>query len=439
MRYFRALCRIIVGVVFIISGYFKAADPIGTELKIKEYLNVFHIGFLKAAALPLGLILCAVEFLIGVCILKGLRMNLFTKLALGLISLFTIVTFLNFTILPVSDCGCFGDIIKLTNFETFLKNILLLPIILFLFFQRFKCKRIATRKWENIYIIVYLIFILGISSFSLTIYPLLDFGTYKPGTDIAAQSNSGEYNEEYPSDINSPYSALFVYEKNGTRLKFDLNNLPDSTWRYIETETIENKNSTEQIANMSYQNFSLKNSVNEYVTDDIIHSEKPIFIVSLYKASTIGKSRVKKIVKLMRRANSLGADFYIVSGETPEETASLFGLQPKEEQETAKPDLSDVEILYTDYKTAISLNRINGGLIYINEGVIVQKWGKNPYPYKSLKNIISTDSKVITAMAIIGRNLFMEISVIVIFFMITIVRFISKRLYIKSLFKKSEV
>lgn len=190
---------------------------------------------------------------------------------------------------------------------------------------------------------------------------------------------------------------------------------------------------------MSYQNFSLKNSVNEYVTDDIIHSEKPIFIVSLYKASTIGKSRVKKIVKLMRRANSLGADFYIVSGETPEETASLFGLQPKEEQETAKPDLSDVEILYTDYKTAISLNRINGGLIYINEGVIVQKWGKNPYPYKSLKNIISTDSKVITAMAIIGRNLFMEISVIVIFFMITIVRFISKRLYIKSLFKKSEV
>src|SRR5574344_1104691 len=131
MRYLRALCRIIIGVVLIISGYFKAVDPIGTELKIKEYLNVFHIGFLKATALPLGILLCAIEFLVGVCILKGLRMKLFTKIALGLILFFSIVTLLNYTVLPVSDCGCFGDIIKLTAFETFLKNIILLPLIFF--------------------------------------------------------------------------------------------------------------------------------------------------------------------------------------------------------------------------------------------------------------------------------------------------------------------
>jgi hypothetical protein len=136
----------------------------------------------------------------------------------------------------------------------------------------------------------------------------------------------------------------------------------------------------------------------------------------------------------------------VVSGETPEKTEALFNQiqengrkQLKESEGESGITNVNVEILYTDYKTAISLNRINGGLIYINDGIVVQKWGKHPYPFKNIDNIISTDSKVITAMAVISRNLFMEISVIVIFFMITIVRFVSKRLYSKNSYQKPEI
>jgi hypothetical protein len=445
MRYLRALCRIIIGVVLIISGYFKAVDPIGTELKIKEYLNVFHIGFLKATALPLGILLCAIEFLVGVCILKGLRMKLFTKIALGLILFFSIVTLLNYTVLPVSDCGCFGDIIKLTAFETFLKNIILLPLIFFLFLQRGKCRPIATRKWGNIYIIAYLVFILGISIYSLTIHPLLDFGSFKPGTDLAAQSRTDDYDSDNPTTGNgSNYTSLFIYEKGGIRKEFDLNNLPDSTWTYIDTKTTENK--SDKNTNSGPPDFSLKNSSNEYITESLTHSEKPLFFVSLYNAGGISKRQVQKITRLKQRINSKGADFYVVSGETPEKTEALFNQiqengrkQLKESEGESGITNVNVEILYTDYKTAISLNRINGGLIYINDGIVVQKWGKHPYPFKNIDNIISTDSKVITAMAVISRNLFMEISVIVIFFMITIVRFVSKRLYSKNSYQKPEI
>lgn len=418
MRYLRAICRIIAGVVFIISGYFKAVDPVGTELKIREYMNAFDMGGLKFAALPLGILLCATEFLIGVCILKGIRMRLFSKIALGFISFFSLVTLLNIIVLPINDCGCFGDIIKLTNLETFIKNIVLLVLILFIFLQRSKCIPIATRKWENIYIIVYLVFILGISLYSLIFHPLLDFGQYRPGTDLAINNDESQPEEQ-------PYSAVFIYKKNGESKEFDIDHLPDSTWTYVDTRTIHNTSgSTLRQGYTARPDFQIKNAAGEYLTEKITGSGKPIFIVSLYNASAIEKNTYDNIVELSSMAKSYGADFFILSGDSPDATIR------ESSKNIPSGKIDNESILYTDYKTAISLNRINGGLVYMNSGIIVHKWGKYPYPTKKLNKIISTDYQVITAMEVIRRNLFMEISVIVIFFMITIIRFVSKRKYL---------
>ncbi len=136
MRFLRRLCSFVFGLMFVLSGFLKAIDPVGNALKISEYLDVFHLGFLDHFSRAGAILLSTAEFIVGVALLKGLRIRLFSKIALAFISLFTILTLFVFIYNPVSDCGCFGQAIHLTNGETFVKNLILLALALFVFFQR---------------------------------------------------------------------------------------------------------------------------------------------------------------------------------------------------------------------------------------------------------------------------------------------------------------
>ena len=143
MKIIRAICRFAFGILFVFSGFLKAVDPVGTSLKIKEYFGAFHIDFLDFLATPSGILLTTAEFLVGVAILKGLRIQLFSKIALGFISFFTLLTLWITIANPVSDCGCFGEAIHLSNKATFIKNLVLLAAALVIFFQRNKVIPIA--------------------------------------------------------------------------------------------------------------------------------------------------------------------------------------------------------------------------------------------------------------------------------------------------------
>ena len=125
MKIIRTLSRVIVGLTFIFSGVVKAIDPLGSAYKFHDYFLAFHIGSLNFLSLPLAIVLCTAEFISGISVLTGLRQKTGIVGVLVLLLIFTPITFLLALTNPVSDCGCFGDAVHLTNWQTFGKNIVL--------------------------------------------------------------------------------------------------------------------------------------------------------------------------------------------------------------------------------------------------------------------------------------------------------------------------
>ncbi|MEF9986533.1 MAG: DoxX family membrane protein [Bacteroidales bacterium] len=136
MHILRAISRVLIGAVFILSGFFKAIDPIGGGLKIKEYLAAFHLGFIDFMDIPFAIMLAVAEFIIGVSILKGLRMKFFAIAVFWFMLFFTMLTLYSAIYNPVKDCGCFGEAVHLTNWQTFYKNIVLILAAWILYLQR---------------------------------------------------------------------------------------------------------------------------------------------------------------------------------------------------------------------------------------------------------------------------------------------------------------
>ena len=129
MKVLIRISRLIAGTVFIFSGFVKAVDPLGSTYKFTDYFVAFHVPFLEPVALPLAIILSSFEFLIGISMLLGYRYRIASWGLLIFMSFFTILTFILALTNPVSDCGCFGDAIIMTNWQTFFKNIILRLIL----------------------------------------------------------------------------------------------------------------------------------------------------------------------------------------------------------------------------------------------------------------------------------------------------------------------
>ena len=148
MKILRNVSRIIIGLVFIFSGIVKAIDPLGSAYKFHDYFQAFNIGFLNRLSLPLAIFLCTAEFIAGFSVLTGLRHKTGIWGVLILMVIFTPLTFILALTNPVSDCGCFGDAIHLTNWQTFGKNIVLIALAMVLFTGRKQIKQIFSTFTE---------------------------------------------------------------------------------------------------------------------------------------------------------------------------------------------------------------------------------------------------------------------------------------------------
>ena len=393
MKFLREISRILIGVVFIVSGFLKALDPVGTSLKIKEYLGAMHLNFLDFFATPGAVILCCVEFLIGIAILKGLRIRLFSVISLVFTLFFTVITLCSATFLPVKDCGCFGEAIHLTNWQTFGKNILLLGAAVVIYRQRSSFAPIATKFWQNIYLGAYSIFILATTLYSLSFLPLADFGQFKPGTGLIANLLGSQLKQ---------FKTVIIYSKDGVEKEFTLDNLPDSTWSYIDTKSV-------LIAEGSSSNidFSIRDNRGNAVTDSILGLNSPLVFVSVYK--NLPDDKLAQIEQMEGSIAKAGGQLFILSASNE------------------KPNIS-LPVYSSDYKTLLSLNRSNGGLTYIYEGIIVKKWSRCNCP-TNMDNIFGQSPDILIADTIIKEQLFIEFSLALLIFMVVIIRSVSKRIY----------
>lgn len=409
MKFLRAICRFAFGLLFIFAGFIKGIDPIGTALKIKEYIGAFHLDSLDFLSIPLSLILTWAEFLIGVAILKGLKMRLFSKIALAFIITFTLLTLWIAIANPVSDCGCFGEAIHLSNKATFIKNLILLGAALVIFFQRDKYHTIARPKVEWGYLGIYSILIIGLQIYSLMKIPQIDFGIYKPGTDLIARQQQYQERE---------YETTFIYSKDGEEKTFTINDLPDSTWTFVDAKSVLVSGAAEDAS----VDFSFIDSHGNPVGNEIVQQKGPVFFISIYNAKALGPRAVKKIMNLADTLYRHNLQLYIISANSVETTQALF--EPYEQE-----DGRTYSILYSDYKAVISLNRSSGGLTYVNSGIIIKKWARENYPIDNITDILEEDPEIITAQTRISEQLFAEISLFVILCLIMIIRFISRLVY----------
>lgn len=341
MRYLlfrmKRFCGFIAGFVFFISGILKLMDPVGTGLVMKSYFKFLHIGFLDFAALPAGLGFALVETLTGAGLITGVWRKIVAPVAVSLQGLFTLLTLILVIFKPQMDCGCFGEAIHLTHSETFIKNIILLTLLLIYYIPVKFLGQTRKRKYVSFGLV-------SISSVAFAIYsllymPMMDFTDLRPGT--AVNSNNG----------NETYEASFVYVKDGVEKTFSLENLPDSTWTFVRTETVSSSTSDEASAQIS-----IYDGNGNYA--DSLLTKGRVMVVNIYK-DKLSEKEVGRISSFLADAASAGFRPLLLSASAKIDSPYAFNC---------------------DYKTLVTLNRSNGGATYMEDGYIIRKWAKRKLP-----------------------------------------------------------
>ena len=229
------LCRVAVALTFILSGFVKAVDPIGTQYKIADYLEAMHAAAYvpDIVTLMASVLLSAFEFGLGVCLLFAIRRRIVTRLLLLVMGVMTPLTLWLAVADPIADCGCFGDALKLTNWQTFWKNVVLLAATVTVARHPFAMGRFVGRSNQWIVVNYTAVFILAVSGYSLYTLPPFDFRPYHVGADIRAGMTVP------PGAPQPQFKTTVVMEKDGQRKEFTLDDYPDSTWTYVDTRTVQ--------------------------------------------------------------------------------------------------------------------------------------------------------------------------------------------------------
>lgn len=232
----RLICRLLLGATFVFSGFTKVVDPMGFAYKLQDYFAAFSMSWLNVFAIALAVIISALELFIGLLLLLDELRPFAVWGAAGFMLFFTPLTLYLAIANPVSDCGCFGDALILSNWETFGKNVLLLAASLLLLFGNWRKKLwlFSYRRWRQIALWVCLaILSLTPGIYALVHLPLLDFRPYHIGANLPDAMR-------IPEDAEMPvYETTFIYEKNGEEKEFTETDYPwdDTTWHFVSSDS----------------------------------------------------------------------------------------------------------------------------------------------------------------------------------------------------------
>ena len=355
------VCRLLLGVVFIFSGTVKAVDPMGGAIKIGDYLTSFGLDKLQPFTVLISFNLSALEFMLGVCMLLGVYRRYTTFLTLLMMSFMTPLTLYLAIFNPVSDCGCFGDALVISNWQTFYKNVVLLAAAIYVFIHN---QRLLQGYTYHVYWFVALwsyVFAIGFAYRNYNHLPILDFRPYKLGANIPALMSIPE---GAPED---EYAYSFIYEKDGVQKEFSLENYPqnDSTWTFVESKT--------ELIKKGYEppvaSFNIYNAEGDDVTDEILHNPQPVLLLIAPKLEKADDEQIDEINGVYDYALEYEMPFYCVTGSSPEmidEWSDNTGAE--------YPFRMADEVLL---KTII---RSNPGLVLLKDGTVMGKWHYNDIP-----------------------------------------------------------
>lgn len=356
------LCRIIVALTFIFSGFVKAIDPIGLQYKLQDYLGAIGIpGFLPDwMLLIMAVLLAAVEFCMGIFLLFAIQRRLISKLIVVFMSIMTLITVWLVVANPVKDCGCFGDALHLTNTETLVKNIILLGCSIVIMRRPLAMFRFISESNQWIVINYTIVFIFVCSGLSLYYLPLFDFRPYRIGTNIPRGM-------EIPKDAEQPlFETTFIMEKGGQRKEFTLNDYPDSTWKFIDSKTVQVKEGYIP----PIHDFSIADrKTGKDLTDSVLRHKGYTFLLIAPYLERADDSNFGDIDQLYEYAQTYNIPFYCLTASTA-----------KAIQRWKNITGAEYPFCITDETTLKAIVRSNPGLLLLKDGTIINKWSHNQLP-----------------------------------------------------------
>ncbi|MBP3788929.1 MAG: DoxX family protein [Prevotella sp.] len=355
------LCRLLLAVVFILSGFVKAIDPLGTQYKIDDYLEAMHLSGLMSSTLTLSLsvLQSAVEFCLGIFLLFAIRRKFTTISVLVMMALMTPLTLWLAIANPIADCGCFGDAIVLSNWQTFAKNVVLLGAAIVVARWPEEMFRIVSESLQWIAVNYSAVFILATSVWCLYDLPLFDFRPYHVGANI-------QEGMAMPEGAAQPeFETTFILEKDGRRQEFGIDNYPDSTWTFVDSRTVMTKEGYVP----PIHDFSITTPDGDDITSQVLGDTSYVFLLVAPFLEHADDSRLDLINEVYEYAKQHGYAFYGLTSSSERAVSRWCDMTG-----------ADYEFCLTDGTTLKTIVRSNPGLVLLKHGTVVRKWSHNRLP-----------------------------------------------------------
>lgn len=370
VKFLTELSRIILGVTFAFSGFVKAVDPLGFTYKIQDYLVSFNLPGLFPLAPAAAVILVVLEFLLGVFLLLGIYRKPTVRLAAVFMAIFLPLTLWIALKNPVKDCGCFGDVLIISNWKTFYKNIVLgvCAAVLLRYHPRITPLFSVVSAWKaGVYTAV---FGLAFSVYNIVKLPIFDFRPYHIGANIPENM----YIDPAKADV---VENVFIYSKNGVEQEFTEENYPwdDSTWTFVEMKTKLIKEGEKpgiedfQVSALVYDSLSQGFVAGDDITRQLLSGTGYQFLMVSHSLEEMNKKHLDDFKKVAGFAQKNGYGFYCLTSSTIDFINAW-----------SARNFVDFRFAHTDERVLKTMIRSNPGLLLLSDGNVINKWDDSEIP-----------------------------------------------------------
>ena len=356
-------CRIAVGLLFIFSGLVKANDPLGFSYKLEEYFEVFHTTWLNGFALSLSILLCALEMILGFALLVGTRAVKVVWGLLLLIIFFGFLTFYSAYFKVVQTCGCFGDAIPLTPWQSFIKDMVLLLLVLVLFVNRKTIKPLTNTKTGDKLLIGATIVSIGFGLYTYNFLPVVDFLPYKVGANILQEMKTP------PGAVPDEFEVTYILKNKKTKeskTMSDKEYIKSGIWKDTNWEVQGNPESrlVKKGFEPKIRDLNIQDAQGNNYNEELLSSPFYSLVIVAWNLEDTNPDAVNRI-------NALAIN---LTQNYNTRTIFLTSNAPDNAQKFAKDHKLVSELFYADGVPLKTMMRSNPGIILLKNGTVINKW-----------------------------------------------------------------
>ena len=352
-RYLSHFCRILFALTFIVSGFYKAIDPWGTILAMRNYLVAYDITAPDWLVTTLSIWLSGAELMMGCMLLFKVRIRMVSVFSVLSMIFFTALTLLSATVIPVEDCGCFGELIKLTPWQSFAKNAVLLPMALCFWYRYRPDRMLAFSKLEFSLMCIFFTFAMSMGVYHYRHLPLIDMLPYKEGVNIVEAMDKAR-----ASHASEEVVLLYRNRRTGRIREFSLDDKAwhnDKRWEWVDTRVESDNHSVEPMI----LEFYISNHEGEKTSEILSHEGR---LYMLFMANFEYNNAVQECFEAVEchAEQSGGSVIYITPEHITDPTSNIYNM---------------------DAKTMKTILRADYGLVELENGTILAKYNYRDIPY----------------------------------------------------------